>query len=380
MKTLGEALNSRKNSVNAIRLAFAGSIIVLHAMPLGGYVDEMPRFFFHDTIGTYMLAGFFAISGYMITASRLASHNFGDYLWRRLLRIYPAWIAAFVLVAVVLGPLSLVIEGRSVSSYDWGSAWGYVWKNLLFVLKQIDITGTIGDVPFPGVWNYSAWTLAYEFILWMCIGLLVVIVPKRLLKAGIIAGLVAFTAIKVYDKMTVDLSQYGTTNNLRASDAIDPTLVNTLLMMVEPGARLGVFFFAGSVLYVYRDKVTLNRIVLWACVAVSFVLAIVGWFHVLAGLPFAYVIMYLGTSTRFARVNFPNDYSYGTYIYAYPVTQVLALANLQLASPMPSWLFCTLAVLATAPLAWASWHVLEKPAMSLKRLTAGKDKAIIGVP
>jgi peptidoglycan/LPS O-acetylase OafA/YrhL len=47
---------------------------------------------------------------------------------------------------------------------------------------------------------------------------------------------------------------------------------------------------------------------------------------------------------------------------------------------MPGWLFCTLAVIATAPFAWLSWHYLEKPAMSLKRLTAGKDKAIIGVP
>ena len=60
--------------------------------------------------------------------------------------------------------------------------------------------------------------------------------------------------------------------------------------------------------------------------------------------------------------------------------QVLALINLELNQSMPAWLFCTLAVLATAPLAWASWHVLEKPAMSLKRLTAGKNKAIIGVP
>jgi peptidoglycan/LPS O-acetylase OafA/YrhL len=293
-----------------------------------------------------------------------------------LLRIYPAWIASFVLVAVVLGPLSLLIQGRSVSGYDWDSAAGYVYKNLFFVLKQFDITGTIENIPVERVWNYSAWTLFFEFALWMCIGVLVLIAPKRLLNLGIFAGLLSFTAIKVYDKLTTDLSQFGTTNNGRATGAIDPGLMAVL----EPMARLGVFFFAGSVLYVYRDKITLNRVVLWICVAVSFVLAVVGWFHIIAALPFAYVIMYLGTSTRFARVNFPNDYSYGTYIYAFPVTQVLALINLELNQSMPAWLFCTLAVLATAPLAWASWHVLEKPAMSLKRLTAGKNKAIIGVP
>ena len=42
-----------------------------------------------------------------------------------------------------------------------------------------------------------------------------------------------------------------------------------------------------------------------------------------------------------------GDFSYGIYIYAFPVTQVLALINLELNQSMPAWLFCTLAVIAT---------------------------------
>lgn len=375
MKTLGGALNSRNNSVNAIRLAFAGSIIVLHAITLGGYYEEMPKLIFHETVGTYMLAGFFVISGYMITASRLASRNFGDYLWRRLLRIYPAWIASFTLVAVFLAPLSRIIQGKSLSGYDWSSAAGYIYKNLLFVLKQFDIHGTIpkDSIPVDRVWNYSAWTLFFEFGLWMCIGILVVIAPKKLLNAGIISGLVVFTLIKVYDKLGPDNSSYTTVNHGRATGKVDG-----LMTLFEPLARLGIFFFAGAVLYIYRDKIKLSRLVFWVCAVVSFVLAVVGYFHVFAALPWAYVIMYLGTSTRFSRVNFPNDYSYGTYIYAFPITQVLACVNEN--HHMPIWVFSTLAVLCTAPVAYASWHLVEKPAMSLKRLTAGRDKAIIGVP
>jgi peptidoglycan/LPS O-acetylase OafA/YrhL len=375
VKTLGGALNSRNNSVNAIRLAFAGSIIVLHAITLGGYYEEMPKLIFHETVGTYMLAGFFVISGYMITASRLASRNFGDYLWRRLLRIYPAWIASFTLVAVFLAPLSRIIQGKSLSGYDWSSAAGYIYKNLLFVLKQFDIHGTIpkDSIPVDRVWNYSAWTLFFEFGLWMCIGILVLIAPKKLLNAGIISGLVVFTLIKVYDKLGPDNSSYTTVNHGRATGKVDG-----LMTLFEPLARLGIFFFAGAVLYIYRDKIKLSRLVFWICVVLSFVLAVVGYFHVFAALPWAYVIMYLGTSTRFSRVNFPNDYSYGTYIYAFPITQVLACINEN--HHMPIWVFCTLAVLCTAPVAYASWHLVEKPAMSLKRLTAGRDKAIIGVP
>ena len=375
MKTLGESLDPRHNSVNAIRLAFAGSILLMHAMALGGYVKEMPKLFFHDTLATYVVAGFFVISGYLITASRVNSRSFGDYLWRRILRLYPGWIASFVLVALILGPLSLILEGRSVRGYDWSSAAGYVYKNLFFVLRQLDITGTIENVPVGRVWNFSAWTLFFEFSLWMCIGLLVLIAPKRLLNLGIVCGLVSFTAIKVYDKLTIDLSSYGTANHGRAKGAVDPGLIMSVL---EPMARLGAFFFAGAVLYAFRDKIRFSQIAFWICLAFAFAMAIVGWFHVVAALPFAYVVMRLGVSPKLSRVNYPNDYSYGTYIYAFPITQVLAIVNVN--HHAPGWLFCLMCVLATAPVAWLSWHYLEKPAMSLKRLTAGRNKAIIGVP
>jgi peptidoglycan/LPS O-acetylase OafA/YrhL len=374
VKTLGESLDPRHNSVNAIRLAFAGSILLMHAMALGGYVKEMPKLIFHDTLATYVLAGFFVISGYLITASRVNSRSFGDYLWRRVLRLYPGWLASFVLVALILGPLSMILEGRSVRGYDWSSAAGYVYKNLFFVLRQLDITGTIENVPVGRVWNFSAWTLFFEFSLWMCIGLLVLVAPKRLLNLGIVCGLVSFTAIKVYDKVTTDLSSFGTANHGRASGAVDPGIMSVL----EPMARLGAFFFAGAVLYAFRDKIRLSRIAFWTCLVFAFVMAIVGWFHVVAALPFAYVVMRLGVSPKLSRVNYPNDYSYGTYIYAFPITQVLAVFNV--AHPAPGWLFCLMCVLATAPVAWLSWHYLEKPAMSLKRLTAGRNKAIIGVP
>jgi peptidoglycan/LPS O-acetylase OafA/YrhL len=374
VKTLGESLDPRHNSVNAIRLAFAGSILLMHAMALGGYVKEMPKLIFHDTLATYVVAGFFVISGYLITASRVNSRSFGDYLWRRILRLYPGWIASFVLVALILGPLSLILEGRSVRGYDWSSAAGYVYKNLFFVLRQLDITGTIENVPVGRIWNFSAWTLFFEFSLWMCIGLLVLLAPKRLLNLGIVCGLLSFTAIKVYDKVTTDLSSYGTANHGRASGAVDPGIMSVL----EPMARLGAFFFAGAVLYAFRDKIKFSQIAFWICLAFAFAMAIVGWFHVVAALPFAYVVMRLGVSPKLSRVNYPNDYSYGTYIYAFPITQVLAIVNVN--HHAPGWLFCLMCVLATAPVAWLSWHYLEKPAMSLKRLTAGRNKAIIGVP
>ena len=370
MSTLGEALDPRRNSINAIRLFFCVSILLLHCVPLSGH-GTMPKWIFADTIGTYALSGFFALSGYLITSSRLSSRSTKDYLWRRVLRIYPAWVASLLFVAVVTGPLSFALEGKS--GYNWNSAFHYVFDNLLLILRALTVDGTLLDTPIKGVWNFSAWTLFYEFALWVGMALLVVIFRGRWLNFGMWLGLATFTAIKLADQI-----QTGTLGVAPAGEAtFNEQRSQTLLSLLEPLARLGIFFMAGAILYMYRDRVRMAGG--WALVALglSATLAVVGLFHTFAALPWAYVVVWCATSPRFGRVNYPDDYSYGMYIYAYPVTQLVAV--FALAHPMPLPVFMLIATVVTAPVAWLSWHALEKPAMKLKRLTAGADKAVIGL-
>lgn len=358
---------------------FALSVLFGHALPLGGYMVGMPKLFFHDELPTYALAGFFVMSGYLIAASRLASGSFWDYIWRRLLRMYPAWIASLLLVGLILAPLSLRIEGKS--GYDWSSGLSYIGTNFFLKLIQLDVTWTLQDVPVAGVWNFSAWTLFYEFTLWVGMGLLVTILGRRYLHIGVYLGLAFFTAIKVLDRFVVDYSasNFGAADTAakKAAEA-QASGFDSLIASIEPLARLGIFFMAGALLFVYRDKVKLVPAVVWACFGLCVFLGVIGWFHVFAALPFAYVVMYLGISPRLSRINYPDDYSYGLYIYAFPLTQILATIALE--HPMPVWVFLPLCFIVTAPLAWLSWHLLEKQAMKLKRLTKGRNAPIIGVP
>lgn len=364
MSSLGAAFDMRRNSVNAIRIAMALCVLVFHAYALGGYGD-MPTYGFAEPVATYALSTFFVISGYLIMASRLQARSLVDFLWRRVLRIYPAFLAALVLVGFVLAPLSRVIEGRG--GYDWSSGVGYVVNNLLLILRQIDVSGTLETVPVPGVWNFSAWTLFYEFTLWVGIGLLVTILPGKLLKPGVWAGFFTFTAIKLYH-----VAWSGADARYVGEGAAAVNAGEALLAVVEPLARLGIFFMAGALLYVHRDKVGVSWLLVAVCGAVSVALAYLGYFHVLAALPWAYAVMCVGTSTRFSRINHPDDYSYGTYIYAYPVTQVLALVFIDVS--MPAFVFIGLCILGTAPLAWLSWHYLEFPATKLRTLTARRGR------
>ena len=59
----------------------------------------------------------------------------------------------------------------------------------------------------------------------------------------------------------------------------------------------------------------------------------------------------------------PTDLSYGTYIYAFPMQQLLVICGLVSLNP---FVFAIIATIATLPLAALSWFLIEKPAQSLK--------------
>ena len=80
-------------------------------------------------------------------------------------------------------------------------------------------------------------------------------------------------------------------------------------------------------------------------------------------IPFAYGLLWLGAVLP-VRLGSVNDLSYGTYIYAFPVQQLLAVAGAH--TVLGYWGFATVALLVTLVLAWLSWHLVEKPTLRLK--------------
>jgi peptidoglycan/LPS O-acetylase OafA/YrhL len=129
------------------------------------------------------------------------------------------------------------------------------------------------------------------------------------------------------------------------------------------------YFLAGVLLLRFADRVPLGGAGALACLAMLVAAGVLGQAEALFPLPMAYLLLWIGaTSPRgIQRIGSRNDLSYGMYLYAFPVQQLLVVAGLARLSP---GLFATASILCTAPLAAASWFAVERPAMRAKHLPA----------
>jgi peptidoglycan/LPS O-acetylase OafA/YrhL len=339
-KTLAEVFDPRHNSLNALRLALATLVIVSHAWPIGGFGED-PKV--GDlSLGGWAVAGFFAISGFLITGSRLRS-SFSSYLWRRMLRIFPGlWICLLVTV-VVFVPIAALLEGGA-DHVGPSSLVGYLAPNGVLESGHQNIAGTLSGVPYPGAWNGSLWTLWFEFGCYLVLGGLLVFSGLRR-RPAVLAGVFAACAL-----VNVAQAEFGMQLPFRVEWAVD----------------LGSYFFAGAVLCVYANRIPASRSLVAISTAILAAAALTDHVQAVGALPLAFLLIWLGCVLPLQAVGRRNDISYGVYIYAFPVQQLLVLAG---AAALGAWAYAGLCILCTVPLAALSWFFVEERAMRLKRIT-----------
>lgn len=336
--TLQTYLDPRRNALNAVRLVLALTVVVWHSFPLTGH--EVSFGPVRQLLGSGPVDGFFAISGYLITRSWFGRRRWVPFLRARLLRIMPAFWVALVVTAAFFAPLSLMLEGRTPTSESMRAGGHYVLVNAALWINDYGIDGTLRDVPYPDVWNGSMWTLAWEFLCYL--GVLVLGVTRLLdrrwvvpvLFLGAVAGVVA--------------TSYGPVDNY----------------FVKLGAHFGTMFLAGALLYQFRESLPVRAPLVIASVVAVAAAAFLPDYRVVAALPVAYLVLVVGASIRRPAFRLPNDVSYGAYIYAFPIQQLLVVAG---AGVLPVPVFALLAIVCVLPVAVASWFVVEKRVLRLAR-------------
>lgn len=130
--------------------------------------------------------------------------------------------------------------------------------------------------------------------------------------------------------------------------------------------QLGSLFAGSAYLYLMRDQISFNLKGFLLCVllmGVSTRLA-PNWGKLLLDIALPYAVIYLGFLKLPLIPHFGKygDFSYGVYLYAFPVQQLV----LHLWKPIPFTAFMALSFAITLICAIASWHFIEKPALSLK--------------
>lgn len=328
-----QRIDRRRNSLNALRLFLAAVVIVSHAPKAVGEEPLSPGGL---EIGGWAVAGFFAISGWLVTDSRLRL-RLVDYFWHRALRIYPGFWACLAVTAFVLAPLTAALgDGR------WSPlpAIRYVVANATLYVTEPIIGSTLDGAPNPSNWNLSLWTLAIEFLCYVGIGLLLSWGVARRRAAVTVVAFVAASAAA----LAVDLGDLPVGG------------------FVQQSLRLGAYFLAGALLLRWRSVPFSAPGAAVSVVALA-ALTVTGQMRVLGALPLAYLCLWLGRVLPLHRIGRRNDVSYGVYVYAYPVQLLLAVAGVA-GWWQPAYIAVTLALVL--PLAWASWLLVERPALRLK--------------
>jgi peptidoglycan/LPS O-acetylase OafA/YrhL len=342
----------RNNNFNLIRFLAASMVLVSHSF---GFVSGK---MFNDPLDLLIGVGmgdlavniFFITSGFLVTGSLFNHSSVRNFIWARVFRIYPALVVA-VLFTVILG---MFFSSLTLLEYFGHSdVWLYLARNMTVLWPGLPLR--IADVfqgnPMSGLVNGSLWTLPWELAMYMSLatgGLLMVIgMSQRILKivflsAGILAT-IYFNYLYIQGKANPFVIEYT-------------------------AARLTSFFFMGSGFYILKDKIILSRG--WFLLMITAIMVAVLWNRtaglIVINIVLAYVIFYLAyiPSGVISLYNQLGDYSYGVYIYAFPIQQSLValFPNITVGGLFLSSFVITLFV------AVMSWRFIEKKVMDNRQL------------
>ncbi|HEX6817043.1 MAG TPA: acyltransferase [Ktedonobacterales bacterium] len=347
----------RRNSIDFLRLFFAALVIVSHAYPLTGRGDDPLEFVSHngESLGGLAVAGFFALSGLLITRSYLTTGAPLPFLWHRILRIFPAFWVCLLATVLLFGPLAAILEGVSLGSYvtAHGGPLGYLVHNATLQMRQYELSGLLAHLPYPSVFDGSLWTLANEFGCYLVVGLLGasgLLTRARWLLPLLGLALLGVLAVPAVLALPGVRSVYA-----------DVSGGNIQLV------RQWTYFFLGASAYLYRKQFPL----MWP-VALAALLAYGTAARFSGASPLAvavsvplltYIVLYVAFRLPiFGAARF-GDISYGVYIYAFPVQQLVVLL---LGAALALWADLALVLAITVLLALLSCHGIERPCLRLK--------------
>ncbi len=341
-------VDHRVNNLDAFRLVAAITVVVGHAWPLTGR-DGAPTIA-GVLMSTTAVFVFFSISGYLIATSWKRSPQIVPFLRHRVARIFPALTVVIVITVFGVGPVVSTLQPQAY--FHSSEPWRYL--SGLLLAPTYSLPGVFTENPSSAV-NGSLWTLGPEFICYLlvvAVGSMCWRFRPRLANqvqpfvfAGLACGLGA-------------VAWAGPDSSLRAA------------------AGAMTFFTVGAVI----AYLPILRLPLWALPPIAALWLAAGLISRNAGMSAGWIaipILVLALGLRAVPIlrsagRF-GDLSYGTYVWAFPIQQLVSARFPTL--PLPTNIAIVLIV--TLTLATISWRLIEEPSLKWARRerTHAKDES-----
>lgn len=327
----------KSNNFDGLRLIFAGMVVIFH---IGLLSESAILYPLHEYVSSLAaVQAFFFVSGFLVIMSYENSHTLLSYAKKRFFRIAPAYCAVVLLSAFLLVFMSTLSPVNYFMSDGWRS---YVISNLMLSNFAFpSLPGVFQDNYEPAV-NGSLWTIKIE-VMFYCTVPIIVTAVRRFGYQPVLATIFGLSVIW----------HFGFAYLAQLSD-------NDLFARLAKQLPGQLSFFAGGAWAYYRTRENLSPPHFLAAVTAALAYAFAEGLVLTVIAPFC-----ITTMVYWAAITVPQmwsahntgDYSYGIYLYHFPIAQTFVALGFFRTSPVLA-LICV--CLATAFAAYLSWHLLEK--------------------
>ncbi|MFQ1701371.1 acyltransferase family protein [Loktanella agnita] len=351
MTYIADRSKSRDNNFNLIRILAALAVLISHAHPITqgfGATEPFQQSLGHS-LGTLAVYAFFILSGFLIANSFERSRSQADFIIARMLRILPGLIISVLFVMLVIGPIATTLPLHLYLAAP--ATWEFLPRNVLLMYPQYTLPGVFTDQPYPSV-EGSIWTLFYGVICYFGLFLIGVIGLLRHRVAFTVATLLFLAAWITLSVLTVDLH---------------PKLRNLM--------GLSAPFAIGMLAYTWQHRIGLSVWIALTLCALTWALRATVLYDLSLLVTMTYALFWLAyiPSGLIRAYNRLGDYSYGLYIYAFPM-QGFAVFLFGAQTPLQNIMFALPLSLIPAIL---SWHYAEQPFLSARRMLVARWHTIV---
>jgi peptidoglycan/LPS O-acetylase OafA/YrhL len=352
---LKDIFDPRKNSFGFLRFCLATLVIFDHSYPLGGF--GLKSFFgsLQETYGGFAVYNFFILSGFLITRSYINSSSIWRFLWNRFLRIFPAFWVCSIVTIMIFAPIIYLTENGSLYGYfniESNNPLDYFKANFFLEMRQYGIANLLKNIPYPSAFNGSLWTLIYEFKCYLLIGFIGWLGILNKQKTIVICLFVFLWFVYI-----IDIGILG------FASKVFPYFSDIYVL------RLTMYFLAGAIYFLFIENIIVSKKIFIVAIVLTLISLKSNFYLLIAPLTLPYILFLLAFKLPFSSFDKYGDFSYGLYIYAFPIQQMLSFFGLNTIG-LP--LYFTLSLLVTMIPSVLSYYLVEKPFLKFKNIHKNK--------